>query len=188
MIAFVVRRLLQSILVMLAVGFIAFALFTYVGDPINNMVGQDTTLEQRQELRERLGLNDPFVVQYGRFLVNAVQASEPGGEIGIETRDWENQGVVIGIRDHGSGISKQNLARVFDPFFTTKRSGGTGLGLSVSYGIIKGYGGDIRVRSELGEGSVFEICMLTEPVLPEPPVDEPVVTGESEVARIASQG
>src|SRR3546814_2110674 len=55
MIAFVVRRLLQSILVLLAVGFIAFSLFTYVGDPINNMVGQDTSPEQRAELRQRLG-------------------------------------------------------------------------------------------------------------------------------------
>jgi peptide/nickel transport system permease protein len=81
MIAFVVRRLLQSILVMLAVGFIAFSLFTYVGDPINNMVGQDTTLEQRAELRERLGLNDPFPVQYGRFLVKAAQ-----GDFGISYR------------------------------------------------------------------------------------------------------
>ncbi|MGF1630700.1 MAG: ABC transporter permease [Kiloniellaceae bacterium] len=81
MIAFVVRRLLQSILVMLAVGFIAFSLFTYVGDPINNMVGQDTTLEQRAELRERLGLDDPFFMQYGRFLLNAAQ-----GDFGISYR------------------------------------------------------------------------------------------------------
>jgi len=81
MIAFVVRRLLQSILVLLAVGFIAFSLFTYVGDPINNMVGQDTTLEQRTALRERLGLNDPFIVQYGRFLAKAAQ-----GDFGISYR------------------------------------------------------------------------------------------------------
>ncbi|GAB4365617.1 MAG: ABC transporter permease [Kiloniellaceae bacterium] len=81
MIAFIVRRLLQSVLVMLAVGFIAFSLFTYVGDPINNMVGQDTTLEQRAELRRSLGLDDPFVVQYGRFLAKAVQ-----GDFGISYR------------------------------------------------------------------------------------------------------
>src|SRR3546814_11683902 len=68
MIAFVVRRLLQSILVLLAVGFIAFSLFTYVGDPINNMVGQDTSPEQRAELRQRPGLDDPFPLQYGRLL------------------------------------------------------------------------------------------------------------------------
>ena len=81
MIAFIIRRLLQSIIVMLTVGLIAFSLFNYVGDPINNMVGQDTTLEQRAELRERLGLNDPFIVQYGRFLANAAQ-----GDFGISYR------------------------------------------------------------------------------------------------------
>jgi len=73
MIAFVIRRLLQSIAVMLTVGLIAFALFTYVGDPINNMVGQDTSLEDREKLKEQLGLNDPFFVQYGRFLLNAAR-------------------------------------------------------------------------------------------------------------------
>ena len=81
MIAFVIRRLLQSVLVMLAVGLIAFGLFRYVGDPINNMVGQDTSLEDRAELRERLGLNDPFIVQFGRFVVDAVQ-----GRFGISYR------------------------------------------------------------------------------------------------------
>ena len=78
MAAFIIRRLLQSILVMLTVGLIAFALFRFVGDPINNMVGQDTSIADREALRERLGLNDPFLVQYGAYLVNAVQ-----GEFGI---------------------------------------------------------------------------------------------------------
>ncbi len=66
---------------MLTVGLIAFSLFNYVGDPINNMVGQDTTLEQRDQLRETLGLNDPFVVQYGRYLVRAAQ-----GDFGMSYR------------------------------------------------------------------------------------------------------
>jgi peptide/nickel transport system permease protein len=73
MAAFVIRRLIQSVLVMLVVAFVAFSLFNFVGDPINNMVGQDTTLEQREELRERLGLNDSFPVQFARFVGNAVQ-------------------------------------------------------------------------------------------------------------------
>ncbi len=81
MIAFVIRRLLQSILVMLTVALIAFALFRYVGDPINNMVGQDTSLVEREALRETLGLNDPFFVQFARFVGNAVQ-----GEFGISYR------------------------------------------------------------------------------------------------------
>ena len=78
MISFVVQRLVQSVVVMLTVALIAFGLFRYVGDPINNMVGQDTTLEERAELRERLGLNDPFIVQFGRFASNAAQ-----GEFGF---------------------------------------------------------------------------------------------------------
>jgi peptide/nickel transport system permease protein len=71
MLSFVAKRLLQSVLVMLTVALIAFSLFRYVGDPINNMVGQDTTLQERAELRERLGLNDPFVIQFARFSMNA---------------------------------------------------------------------------------------------------------------------
>jgi peptide/nickel transport system permease protein len=81
MIAFVIRRLLQSVVVMLTVGLIAFSLFNYVGDPISNMVGQDTTLEERAALRESLGLNDPFVVQYGRYLARAAR-----GNFGISYR------------------------------------------------------------------------------------------------------
>ncbi len=81
MIGFIARRLVQSIFVMLAVGLIAFGMFRYVGDPINNMVGQDTTLEQRAELRRNLGLNDPFLVQYGRFMANAAQ-----GDFGVSYR------------------------------------------------------------------------------------------------------
>ena len=68
MISFLIKRLLQSVVVMLTVALIAFALFRYVGDPINNMVGQDTTLEERAELRERLGLDDSFFTQFGRFV------------------------------------------------------------------------------------------------------------------------
>jgi peptide/nickel transport system permease protein len=75
MIAFIIRRLLQSVAVMLTVAFIAFALFNFVGDPINNMVGQDTTQQDRDRLRQDLGLNDPFIVQFARFVGHAVQGN-----------------------------------------------------------------------------------------------------------------
>ncbi|MDQ8031989.1 MAG: ABC transporter permease [Bordetella sp.] len=78
---FIARRLFQSLLVMLAVALIAFSMFRYVGDPIASMVGQDTTDAQRAELRQQLGLNDPFVVQYARFVANAAQ-----GDFGISYR------------------------------------------------------------------------------------------------------
>jgi peptide/nickel transport system permease protein len=73
MFVFFFQRILQSLVVMLVVAFIAFSLFSYVGDPINSLVGQDTTQEDRDALREELGLNDNFIVQYGRFVTGAVQ-------------------------------------------------------------------------------------------------------------------
>jgi peptide/nickel transport system permease protein len=78
MIAFVIRRLAQSVAVMLVVGLIAFSLFAYVGDPISSMVGQDTTVADRAKLRHDLGLDDPFPVQFGRFLLHAAH-----GDFGI---------------------------------------------------------------------------------------------------------
>ncbi|WP_067336675.1 ABC transporter permease [Stappia indica] len=73
MLAFTIRRLLQAILVMLVVALISFTLFRFVGDPVNQMVGVETTPEQREALRERLGLNDPILVQFGRFITKAAQ-------------------------------------------------------------------------------------------------------------------
>lgn len=72
MTAFVIRRLLQSLIVMFVVALLAFMLFRYVGDPVNQMVGIETTPEQREALRERLGLNDPVIVQFGRFIWDAI--------------------------------------------------------------------------------------------------------------------
>ncbi|CUJ52196.1 ABC transporter permease [Achromobacter xylosoxidans] len=81
MLSFIAQRLIQSVLVMLTVALIAFSMFRYVGDPIASMVGQDTTPEQREQLREQLGLNDPFVVQYAHFVANAAR-----GDFGISYR------------------------------------------------------------------------------------------------------
>jgi peptide/nickel transport system permease protein len=75
---FLLRRLYQAVLVMLAVALIAFALFNYVGDPIVSMVGQDTTLADREHMRQELGLNDNFVVQFARFVDRAAH-----GEFGL---------------------------------------------------------------------------------------------------------
>ncbi len=75
MIAFVIRRLLQSLIVMLVVGFVAFSMFNFLGDPINNMVGQDATEQDRENLRRILGLDRPFYVQFLVYLSNAVQGN-----------------------------------------------------------------------------------------------------------------
>jgi peptide/nickel transport system permease protein len=71
MLAFAIRRLFEALLVMITVALLAFLLFRYVGDPVNQMVGQDTTLEDRLKLRQDLGLDDPVLVQFGRFVANA---------------------------------------------------------------------------------------------------------------------
>ena len=74
MLAFLIQRLLQSVLVMLCVALIAFALFNYVGDPINNMVGQDTTARAiASSCGRNLGLDDSFVVQFARFVGHAAR-------------------------------------------------------------------------------------------------------------------
>ncbi len=81
MLAFIIRRLAQSVIVMLVVALIAFALFRFVGDPIASMVGVETRIEDQEIMRERLGLNDPVFVQFLRFIGNAAQ-----GEFGISYR------------------------------------------------------------------------------------------------------
>jgi peptide/nickel transport system permease protein len=73
MLAFVLRRLFQSLIVMLAVALIAFTMFRFVGDPVNQMVGVDTPQEQVAQLRQTLGLDEPVVVQFARYIYNAAR-------------------------------------------------------------------------------------------------------------------
>jgi two-component system, NtrC family, sensor kinase len=95
------------------------------------------------------------------LLMNAKQAIGKKGQIAISTQyDSEGGKIVIQVRDTGRGINRECLPRIFDPFFTTKPTGeGTGLGLSVSYGIVKDHGGEIFVESDPGKGSVFTIVL-----------------------------
>ena len=93
MLAFILRRLLQAVIVMLTVAFIAFLLFQYVGDPVTNLMGQDATVEQRTQLRADLGLDQPFFVQFGHFIANAVQ-----GEFGISLRQGRKVSSLIAER------------------------------------------------------------------------------------------
>ena len=90
MLAFIIQRLLQAVLVMLVVALIAFALFNYIGDPIANMVGQDTSLADRERLRQELGLNDGFVVQFARFVRHAAQ-----GNFGLSYQQARPVGQII---------------------------------------------------------------------------------------------
>jgi len=97
-------------------------------------------------------------------LINGLDATEPGDSITVRTRNSDQvneagqEGVEISITDSGCGIPSEHLNKLFDPFFTTKEVGhGTGLGLSVSLGIVQRHGGSIRVRSKVGKGSTFTI-------------------------------
>jgi PAS domain S-box-containing protein len=93
------------------------------------------------------------------LVLNAVQAMQEGGVLSIKTSVVEGV-CLIKVRDTGSGIPPAVLPRIFDPFFTTKREGeGTGLGLSVSLGIVERHGGKILVDSEVGKGTTFTLCL-----------------------------
>src|SRR5205809_194040 len=93
MLAFILRRLAQALAVMLVVGFIAFSLFRFVGDPVTFMLGQDATPEQRIEVTRILGLDRPFYVQYLSFLGQAVR-----GEFGLSLRQVQPVSKLISER------------------------------------------------------------------------------------------
>ena len=86
---FLLRRLGQGALVMLVVALVAFVMFRFMGDPVRSMVREDATVQEQEELRDRLGLNDPLVVQFGRFVGNAVR-----GEFGVS---WRSQQPVMAL-------------------------------------------------------------------------------------------
>jgi two-component system NtrC family sensor kinase len=97
------------------------------------------------------------------LLMNAIHAVGNKGNVGISTELNGSEGdLIIKVADDGHGIEPRHLKKIFDPFFTTKPTGeGTGLGLSVSYGIIQNHGGRIHVESEPGAGTVFSVVLPT---------------------------
>ena len=103
------------------------------------------------------------------IMINALDATDPGGSIklttgiGVSVGKPGQNGIEILCTDTGCGIPPENLNKLFDPFFTTKEVGqGTGLGLSVSYGIVERHGGNIWVQSKVGRGSTFKIWLPIE--------------------------
>jgi two-component system NtrC family sensor kinase len=150
---------------------------------VNRLVRQAMTLVENQALIK--GVNLTFEPGDGlpmvtldrnqiqsvllNIIINALDATDPGGSItittniGISTSKPGQQGIEILCTDTGCGIPPENLNRLFDPFFTTKEVGhGTGLGLSVSYGIVERHGGTIWVQSKVGKGSTFKVWLPTE--------------------------
>lgn len=92
------------------------------------------------------------------LLINALDAMPQGGELKIECGN-DDKKIEIWFTDNGRGIPNDVIERIFEPFFSTKGVSGMGLGLSVSYGIIKQHGGEISVESKVGEGSTFKITL-----------------------------
>ncbi len=134
-----------------------------VEEIIDSLVAQEAF--KGIELSMNLGENLPDVyadpAQIGQVVLNlslnAIHAITPPGKIEVSTRIMD---AFVGIvfRDTGSGIAPEHMSKIFDPFFTTKgETKGTGLGLAVSYGIIKKHGGDIEVASVVGQGTSFTV-------------------------------
>jgi two-component system NtrC family sensor kinase len=121
-------------------------------------------------------LVDPNQIEqvFVNMVVNACQAMPNGGRLNIAMHlDSDRHYLVTTIEDTGQGIPSENLTKIFDPFFTTKDQltnglAGTGLGLSVSYGIIQNHGGRIGVESEVGTGTIFtvELPLIAPAIIP----------------------
>ncbi|QIK42583.1 ABC transporter permease [Pontivivens nitratireducens] len=93
MLAYIIRRVAQSILVLLVTGFVAFSMFSFVGDPVENMLGQERTQADVDRLRGQLGLDQPFVVQYAKFLQQAAQ-----GNFGLSYRQGREVSAILAER------------------------------------------------------------------------------------------
>jgi two-component system NtrC family sensor kinase len=129
---------------------------TLVAHPFRTAQVQVTRNLQR-ELPSVLGSNNKLQQVFLNLFLNARDAMPSGGVVEIRTAA-HNGSVEVEIIDNGGGIPREHLNRIFDPFFTTKSSGrGTGLGLSVSYGIVKEHSGKVDVRSTPGKGTSFRL-------------------------------
>jgi two-component system NtrC family sensor kinase len=94
------------------------------------------------------------------LFLNAIQAMPEGGELSVHALAAEDSFVRVDVSDTGIGIPAADLDKIFEPFFTTKEPGiGTGLGLSVAYGIIEKHNGRITVQSEVGRGTTFSVLL-----------------------------
>jgi len=109
-------------------------------------------------------LGDPSGLRqvFMNLLVNAYQSCDGPGLVEVTTETAENDMVAVMIRDTGCGMAQNILERIWEPFFTTKDVGkGVGLGLALTYNIVKRCGGEIRIESQVGEGSLFTVLLPT---------------------------
>jgi two-component system, NtrC family, sensor kinase len=130
----------------------------------HELKGGEIEVKQQLAATSTAGINRNELQQVIiNLLVNAIQAMPHGGLLTIASRDWDDKGVAVDIRDTGEGVAPEDVSRVFNAFFTTKKHKGTGLGLSISYELVERYGGQITLESEYGRGATFTVWLLTEP-------------------------
>ncbi len=104
------------------------------------------------------------------LILNAIDAMPRGGTLSLRTRSQDDRHVVFTVTDTGIGMTEEVRQRIFDPFFTTKGEEGTGLGLPVSYSIVKRHGGEMRVESRPGGGTTFTVVLpVGTPAAADPP-------------------
>jgi PAS domain S-box-containing protein len=115
--------------------------------------------ELSEELPEIRGNENRIQQVFFNLILNARDAMPKGGWLTLVTRA-DDDTVIVEVRDTGHGIKREDIRRIYDPFFTTKGIGrGTGLGLSVSYGIVQEHGGAIFVESSPGKGTLFQVAL-----------------------------
>ena len=124
---------------------------------------RDIEVEFDFEQPSRVEVNRHHLLQIlVNLQMNGIHAMNSKGKLIIRSRTWcedgKERGAIIEVEDFGCGMSSEQLNRIFDPFYTTKRDG-TGLGLSVSQSLLSQTDGEIKVRSQLGEGSTFIIYL-----------------------------
>ncbi|NCO38232.1 MAG: HAMP domain-containing protein [Armatimonadetes bacterium] len=123
------------------------------------LAGVELKLALNDELPRVMGNPRNLQQVFLNLILNAIQAMPEGGSI-VVAAAVEDGFVRVDVSDNGCGIPKEHLDNVFDPFFTTKENGeGTGLGLSVSYGIVEKHGGRLSVQSEPGQGTTFAVFL-----------------------------
>jgi signal transduction histidine kinase/CheY-like chemotaxis protein len=151
-------------------------------ESLDHALGSPITVHLQTEATESV-LGSPAELRevVTNLIFNAVDAMPHGGELRVRT--WSNSGnVFLSVGDTGTGMTESTRRRLFEPFFTTKGERGTGLGLSVTFGIVQRYEGEITVDSELGRGSTFTV-RLPLPGRPPPQEDKGTGTGSC-VSRI----
>ena len=169
---------------------------------LQRLIGEDVELEMKLFEGPLLVNADQGQIEqvFLNLVVNALDAMHSGGRLEISTRlDGSPSGrpgephAVLSVEDSGTGIEPEILKRIFDPFFTTKETGkGTGLGLATASGIVQQCGGELRVTSELGAGSRFEVLLPQssaglESALPEATLPDAVKAGDATILIVEDE-